>query len=71
VFVLGCSGPVTISVDDVPACADGWVLTEVNAPLDVAAITADLPAFVGSGFFILLPLWVAVYGGRAILNAIR
>lgn len=28
-------------------------------------------AYVGAGFFTLLPLWVAIVGGRALLTAIR
>jgi len=35
---------------------------------------SDAPAIagmIGSGFFILLPLWAAVYGARALLKAVR
>lgn len=70
-FVLSCSGPVTVDVTHVPACADGWVLTQID-PFDVSQIDpVQVAGFVGSGFFILLPLWAAVIGGKTLYQSIK
>ena len=67
-----CPGPITTDVDGHLLCVDGWQSAVVSVPFDVSAIDpGTAAAFIGSGFFILLPLWAAVYGGRVLLNAIH
>jgi len=42
--------------------------TGTGEPFTLDAVEAA--SFVGTGFFVILPLWAALYGGRMILNAL-
>ena len=73
-LVIVCEGVITFDNQGGPSCSTGFVemqylpyvqsVSELVDPLEAAA-------FVGSGFFILLPLWAAMYGGRVLINAIK
>lgn len=70
--VLVCPGPVTLTGEGAPLCVDGWTVQPYVAPFDPSQLDpTTIAACVGVGFFVLLPLWVAVYGGRALLSVIR
>lgn len=75
-YALECTGTVfndPHALGHVPVCDTGWSVVAMTAPefdpgdLDPALIAGA----VGTGFFIMLPLWVAVLGGRKLLDAIR
>ena len=51
-------------------CDVGWVIEPYNPPLTFDPATDLDPGLiagaVGAGFFVLVPLWVAVFGVRAL-----
>lgn len=68
-----CEGIVTLDNQGDPECSTGWVAIEYVPPFNPATDLdpVEIAGFVGAGFFVLLPLWVAVYGGRALLNLFK
>ena len=61
-------------------CSTDWVaIGDVNAVISEAAQSFDvsqldpqlMAAYIGSGFFILLPLWAAAYGVKALIQTIK
>jgi hypothetical protein len=73
--VLTCQSEWQIQSNGNVRCFDyltGPSPVEYIPPFDISTLQPEMVvAFVGSGFFILLPLWVAVYGGRVLLTAIK
>jgi len=71
-YVLNCPGLVTEDLTDhYPVCVDGWAVTVVDDPFDISQLDpVEIAGFVGSGFFVLIPLWVAVIGGTYLLKAL-
>lgn len=69
--VLICSGDVTTDQGHA-LCSTGWELAPHVPPFDISQLDPALIAtMLGSGLFIMLPIWAAMVGGRAILNSIR
>ncbi|HIE83496.1 MAG TPA: hypothetical protein EYQ00_06430 [Dehalococcoidia bacterium] len=63
---------ITFTVNGAPRCgANNQEWTIIVDPSQAESFVVD-PAtaatFVGSGFFILLPLWAAIYGCRVLVN---
>lgn len=70
-YVLSCPAIITIDANYRPECAAGWVLTSVEEPFDFTQISpVDIAGVVGAGFFVLLPLWAAVYGFSALIKTV-
>lgn len=69
---LGVCNGVIDTVNGRLRCSIEWEVVEYVPPFEVTMLQPEtVAAFVGSGFFILTPLWVAMYGGRVLLTAIR
>lgn len=67
-----CAGPITEDASGAAICVDGWQQVVHAAPFDWSMIDPVLiAAYLGSGFFIMLPIWVAIVGGRALIHAIH
>jgi hypothetical protein len=70
---LYCQG--TITFNDAKGkvfCSTGWEQAPALEQFDISALDPQLIALMmGSGFFIMVPLWVAIVGGRAILQSIH
>ena len=66
---LSCGGTITLNNQGSPLCDTGWILEPVFDISQLDPVT--VAAYVGGGFFLLLPLWVAVIGGRALIQSIK
>lgn len=79
-----CTGEVTdFSFDENGAhvqCSTDWayvgdvnqVVSDAAQSFDVSQLDPQLmAAYLGSGFFILLPLWAAAYGVKALIQTVK
>jgi hypothetical protein len=68
---LTCRGELTQSNSGVPSCSGIWEYVLMTPTLQVSDLDPfTVASFVGAGFFVLLPLWVGVTGGKALLKSI-
>lgn len=53
-------------------CDAGWQIVEYVPPFEVSTLDpVTVALFVGSGFFILVPIWLAVYSVRGLLALLK
>jgi len=67
-----CDGLVTQSGAGAAQCATGWSVVEYALPFQITDVDPVVfAAYVGAGFFILLPLYAAVIGCRVLIKSIN
>lgn len=67
-----CSGSITIGNDGQALCSTGWEIAAYVAPFHISQLDpVAIASYIGSGFFVLVPIWAAVVGCRALLDAIK
>ena len=59
-FTLTCSGPITVDLDNEPACADGWIIEEYNTWMTAAEFDDLWPS--------LLLLFVTAVGVKYVIR---
>ena len=63
---------ISFSSTGAPRCGSNnleWSVIPDPSQSELFIVDAGSAAtFIGSGFFILLPLWAAIYGGRVLIN---
>jgi hypothetical protein len=70
--LLTCNGAITYSAQGYADCLAGWTVVQYVPPFAITDIDPLVfVTYVGSGFFLLLPLYVAIIGGRVILKSIH
>ena len=66
---------ITFSASGAPLCGNlnmEWSIVVDPSQSELFVVDpVDAVTFIGSGFFILLPLWAAMYGGRVLLKSIN
>lgn len=66
---LACDGEIDLT--DL-TCSTDWTVLNTAQSFDPSTLDPVLIAgAVGTGFFILVPLWAACFGVRYLINAIR
>lgn len=68
-----CDGNVNTDGQGRISCTTDWLVImpgeSVDGSFPIGVEPSTAVGFVGAGFFLLLPLWVAMIGGRALLRA--
>lgn len=66
-----CEGVVEQISSTTLECSEAWVMQSIAQEFDPVSLDPHLIAgAVGMGFFMLLPLWVACYGGRQLIKSL-
>ncbi len=77
---LACDGVIVFSgsqsqTDDISQyeCSSGWIIELDNLSFEPAQDLDPvmIASAIGVGFFVLLPLWAAVYGGKMLIKSIQ
>lgn len=70
---FACDVDLIYSTSTQLVCSSGWRLVSVLAtefnPNEIDPVL--MAGAIGAGFFMLLPLWFAISGGRKLLSVIR
>jgi len=68
--LLKCTGTVG-NFGDSATCSGEWAISYVGSPDPLAIDPVLFAGAVGAGFFFLVPLWVASYGAKLLINTIK
>jgi hypothetical protein len=72
-YVTCGENQITFTANGAPRCGSTnseWTIMVDPSQQELFVVDpATAATFIGSGFFILLPLWAALYGGRVLLNS--
>lgn len=67
-----CDGVVEQTSPTTLECSGTWLMQSITPGFDPASLDPQLIAgAVGMGFFILLPLWAACYGGKQLIKSLN